>query len=70
MEDRWKLLENKIWITEEPADGAQASKRGSGLSNTDKQWKSKILSTYINVPLLYHNFCWRFCQLALLFSVV
>lgn len=65
-----KVFENIIWITEEPADGAQASTHGSGLSNTDKQEKYNILSTSINVPFLYHNFYWKFCGLALLFSVV
>lgn len=64
------VLENKIGITEEPADGAQASKHGSGLPNTGKQGKSNILSTCINVPLLSYNFFLKFCGLALLFSVV
>lgn len=45
-----EVFENIILITEEPADGAHASKHGSGLSNTDKQGKCTILSTSINVP--------------------
>lgn len=39
-----KVFENIILITEEPADGAQASKHGLGLSNAGKQEKCCVLS--------------------------
>lgn len=65
-----ELLENIIWIAAEPADGAQGSKQGSGLSNIDEQGKCSILSTSINVPFLFCNFHLKFCGLTFLFSVV
>lgn len=39
-----KVFENIILITEEPADGAQASKHRLGLSDADKQGKYCVLS--------------------------
>lgn len=39
-----EVLENIILITEEPADGAQASKHRLGLSDADKQGKYCVLS--------------------------
>lgn len=57
-----EVFENIIWITEEPADGAQASKHSSGLSNADKEGKFSILSTGINVsffvPKLLFEVLW------------
>lgn len=46
-----QVLENKIWITEEPADGAQASKHGSGLPNTDKQGEKAKFYLLISMSL-------------------
>lgn len=65
-----ELFENIIWVAAEPADGAQGSKQGSGLSNCDKQGKCSILSTSINVPFLLCNLHLKFCGLTFLFSVV
>ena len=55
-----EVFEKVVWIAEEPADGAQAGKHGSGLSDPDKQGKCTILSSSSNVPVLYHNFYLEF----------